>query len=122
MSGHLCTHLKFKVKPVSPANTGYILKVIFFSGLFCIAETVLHIQFYNLLFYSLNGTAEAFPQVFINSLQTSLLILRNNLWSECSTGHLTFPPFIGHLNCFLAMTIAVLKEAVCGLVKRKGEG
>lgn len=62
MSGHVCTHLKFKVKPVSPANTEYILKVIFFSGLFGIAKTVLHIQFYILLFIHLVGQQKHFPK------------------------------------------------------------
>lgn len=37
-------------------------------------------------------------------------------------GHLNFPPFIGHLICFLAMTVEVLTEVVCGLVeKREGK-
>lgn len=34
-------------------------------------------------------------------------------------GPLTFPPFIGHFQCFLAMAAAVRREAACVWVRRQ---
>lgn len=81
------------------------------------AETVPPIQFYIQLF-SLYRVAEAFPHAFMNSWQTSLLILRNNPQRGYSMGRLNFSPFTGHGNCFLALTVAILREAACGLVEK----
>ena len=80
----------------------------------CAAHLILY------LLFSLYRVAEASSCAFMISWQTSLLILRNNPQSGCSIGQLTFSPFTGHGNCFLAMTVAVLKEAACSLVE-KGE-
>lgn len=117
-AGPFGTHLRFRVKPVSPQTSGVFQRDSshFLSTLQVCCALLRPYCTYNFIsYFSLNGVAEAFPL----ALQTSLLLLRNNPWSGCSLGHLNFPPFIGHFSCSLVMTAAVLKGAACVCSGRK---
>lgn len=90
-----------ELKPVSPASH-QVYPLPFSSNvlafILCEGNCATHLILY--LLFSLYRVAEAFSCAFMNSWQTSLLILRNNAQSGCSTGRINLFPLYRTLKLF----------------------